>query len=155
MVRYQQKFLWMQVLTSLSSLSIGRRGFREMRTLTSKQTNKQTMKYFFFFFECFSVFNELQKTFGLSYERKKHSEFFYELKEYRSKSYQTLISLFFQFSLWSLAISKYRQYFLMLQTLKLNNKKTEKIIVLRRKKFGRIDSGSQFKDFFAEYKFLL
>ncbi len=29
----------------------------------------------------------------------------------------------------------------MLQTLKLNNKKTEKIFILLRKKFGKIDSG--------------
>ncbi len=33
-----------------------------------------------------------------------------------SQSYQTLISLFFQFLLLSLTISEYRQYFLMLQT---------------------------------------
>jgi hypothetical protein len=39
------------------------------------------------------------------------------------QSYQTLISSFFKFSLLSFAILKYRQYFLMLQTLKLNNKK--------------------------------
>jgi hypothetical protein len=39
-----------------------------------------------------------------------------------NQSYQTMISLFFQFLLSSLAILKYRQYFLMLQTLKLNNK---------------------------------
>ncbi len=44
----------------------------------------------------------------------------------RSQSYQTLISLFFWFLLLSLAISKYRQYFLILQTLKLNNKKRKK-----------------------------
>jgi hypothetical protein len=44
----------------------------------------------------------------------------------RSQSYQTLISSFFQFLLLSLAISKYRQYFLMLQTLKLNNEKWKK-----------------------------
>jgi hypothetical protein len=42
------------------------------------------------------------------------------------QSYQTLISLFFWFLLLSLAISKYKQYFLMLQTLKLNNKKRKK-----------------------------
>ncbi len=60
----------------------------------------------------------------------------------QSQSYQTLISSFFQFLLLSLAILKYRQYFCMLQTLKLNNKKTEKIYVLRRKKFGRIDSSA-------------
>jgi hypothetical protein len=44
----------------------------------------------------------------------------------KSQSYQTLISSFFRFSLLSLAILKYRQYFLMQQTLKLNNKKKEK-----------------------------
>jgi hypothetical protein len=43
-----------------------------------------------------------------------------------SQSYQTLISLFFRFLLLSLAFSKYRQYLLMLQTLKLNNKKQKK-----------------------------
>jgi hypothetical protein len=45
---------------------------------------------------------------------------------FRSQSHQTLISSFFLFLLLSLAISKYRQYFLMLQTLKLNNKKGKK-----------------------------
>ncbi len=50
------------------------------------------------------------------------------------------ISSFFWFSLLSLTISKYRQYFLMLQTLKLNNEKWKNIFVLRRKKFGRIDT---------------
>jgi hypothetical protein len=34
----------------------------------------------------------------------------------------------------------------MLQTLKLNNKKTEKIMVLRRKKLGRIDSFAHRED---------
>ncbi len=58
----------------------------------------------------------------------------------RSQSYQTLISSFFWFLLLSLAISKYWQYFLILQTLKLNTEKQKKIFVLRRKKFGRIDS---------------
>ncbi len=43
-----------------------------------------------------------------------------------SQSYQILISLFFRFLLLSLAISKYIQYFLMLQTLKLSNKKRKK-----------------------------
>jgi hypothetical protein len=44
----------------------------------------------------------------------------------RNQSYQTLISSFFQFFLLGLAISKYRQYFLLLQTLKLNNEKQKK-----------------------------
>ncbi len=50
--------------------------------------------------------------------------------------------VFFRFSLLSLAILKYKPYFLLLQTLKLNNKKWKKIFVLRKKKFGRIDSYS-------------
>jgi hypothetical protein len=41
----------------------------------------------------------------------------------RSQSYQTLISLLFRLTLLSLAILMYNQYFLMLQTLKLNNEK--------------------------------
>ncbi len=53
----------------------------------------------------------------------------------KSQSYQTLIFLFLWFLLLSLAILKYRQYFLMLQTLKLNNKKWKSS-----SKFGRIDS---------------
>ncbi len=40
----------------------------------------------------------------------------------RSQSYQSLISSFLQFTLLSFAILKHRQYFLMLQTLNLNNK---------------------------------
>ncbi len=51
--------------------------------------------------------------------------------------------LFFRFLLLSLAILKYRQNFLKLQTLKLTNEKREKMLVLRRKKFGRIDSWFQ------------
>jgi hypothetical protein len=47
---------------------------------------------------------------------------------------------FSNFHFLSLAIFKYRQYFLILQTIKLTNKKCEKIFVLQRKKFGRIDS---------------
>ncbi len=43
-----------------------------------------------------------------------------------SQSYETLISSFFRFLLLSLDILKYRQYFLILQTLKLNNKKRGK-----------------------------
>ncbi len=60
----------------------------------------------------------------------------------RSQSYKTLISSFFQFSLLSLVILKYRQYFLMLQILKLNNEKQKKKIVSQIKKFGMIDSRS-------------
>ncbi len=63
----------------------------------------------------------------------------------RSQSYKTLISSFFRFSLLSLAISKYRQYFLMLQTLKLNNKQQKKSSFYEEKKFGRIDSRTKKK----------
>jgi hypothetical protein len=42
------------------------------------------------------------------------------------QSYKALISSFFWFSLLNSAILKYRQYFLMLQTLKLTNKKQKK-----------------------------
>jgi hypothetical protein len=70
------------------------------------------------------------------------ASFFHQLST--SQSYQTLISSFFRFSLLSVAISKYRQYFLMQQILKLNNKKRKKIFILGRKKFGRINSSSIF-----------
>jgi hypothetical protein len=50
-----------------------------------------------------------------------------------SQSYQILISSFFWFSLLSLAILKYRQYFCMLQTLKLNNKKWKKSLFYEEK----------------------
>ncbi len=50
-----------------------------------------------------------------------------------------MISSIFWFLLLSLAILKYRQYFLMLQTLKLKNKKPKKSSFYE-KKFGRIDS---------------
>ncbi len=50
-----------------------------------------------------------------------------------SQSYQTLISSFFGCTLVSLAISNYRQYFLMLQTLKLNNKKRKKSLFYKEK----------------------
>jgi hypothetical protein len=43
-------------------------------------------------------------------------------------------NLFSRFCLLSLAIFKYRQYFLILQTLKLNNKKMEKNICFTKKK---------------------
>ncbi len=55
-----------------------------------------------------------------------------------SQSYQTLISLFFRFRLLSLAILKYRQYFIMPHTLELNNKKRKRIFVLRRKNLVRL-----------------
>ncbi len=44
----------------------------------------------------------------------------------RIQSYQTMIYLFFWFSLLGLAISKYKQYFLILQTLKLYIEKRKK-----------------------------
>ncbi len=52
----------------------------------------------------------------------------------RSKFYQTLISLFLQCSFLSLAILKCRQYFRMIQILKLNYKKTEKNLHFMKKK---------------------
>jgi hypothetical protein len=64
--------------------------------------------------------------------------YFVVITKYYSPSYQFFISSFFWFSLLSLAILKYMQYFFMLQTLKLNNKKQKKIVLW--KKFGRIDS---------------
>jgi hypothetical protein len=78
--------------------------------------------------------------FNLSLSFENNNVLFSPLDETKSQSYQTLISLFFQFLLLSLVISKYRQYFLMLQSLKLNDKKWKKIFVKQRKKFGRIDS---------------
>jgi hypothetical protein len=44
----------------------------------------------------------------------------------KSQSYQTLIYSFFWFSILGLAVSKYKQYFLILQTLTLNNEKWKK-----------------------------
>jgi hypothetical protein len=61
-------------------------------------------------------------------------------KQTKSQSYQTMISSLFIFLLLSFAILKYRQYFLMLQTLKLSNKKRKKSLFYEEKKFGRIDS---------------
>jgi hypothetical protein len=52
-----------------------------------------------------------------------------------SQSYQTLLSSFFWFSLLSLAISKYIQYFLMLQTLKLKNENWKKSSFYQEKSF--------------------
>ncbi len=60
----------------------------------------------------------------------------------RSQSYQTLISLFFWFLLLlGLAISKYRQYFLMLQTLKFYNKKRKKILLYNEKNLVGLTQG--------------
>ncbi len=50
-----------------------------------------------------------------------------------SQSYQIFISLFFGFLLLSSAILKYRQYFLILQTLKLTNKKQKKSLFYQEK----------------------
>ncbi len=83
---------------------------------------------------------KFDKTQGENVVRVKFSGTITTFCETRSHSYQTLISLFFWFLLLSFAILKYRQYFLMLQTLKLYNKKWEKIFVWQRKKFSRIDS---------------
>jgi hypothetical protein len=58
-----------------------------------------------------------------------------------SQSYQTLISSFFWFFLLSLAISKYRQYFLMLQTLKLTNKKRKKSLFYEEKSLVGLTPG--------------
>jgi hypothetical protein len=52
---------------------------------------------------------------------------------YWSQSYRTLISLFFRFLLLTLAISKYRKYFLMLQTLKLNDEKWKNLCFTKKK----------------------
>jgi hypothetical protein len=49
--------------------------------------------------------------------------------------------LFFRFLLLSLAISKYRQYFLMLQTLKLNNEKWKKSLFYKEKSFVGLTPG--------------
>jgi hypothetical protein len=51
-----------------------------------------------------------------------------------------LISLFFQFSLLSWRVCSIRKYFLYFKIGNLKSKKQKKIFVLRRKKFGRIDS---------------
>ncbi len=69
-----------------------------------------------------------------------------------SQSNQTLISSFFWSSLLSLAISKYRQYFLILQTLKLNKKKRPKVFILHRKKLVGLTKDS-FSCFFFSLSF--
>jgi hypothetical protein len=51
----------------------------------------------------------------------------------KSQSYQTLNFSFFRFSLLSLAILKQRHNFLMLQTLKINNKKQKKFSFYKEK----------------------
>jgi hypothetical protein len=64
-----------------------------------------------------------------------------------SQSYQTLISDFcyyFWFLLLSLAISKYRQYFLMLKTLKLNNEKQKKSSFYEEKSLVGLIPGTNF-----------
>ncbi len=61
--------------------------------------------------------------------------------DFRSQFYQTLISLFFRFLLLSLAILKYRQYFIMLQTLKLNNEKWKKSTVYEEKSLVGLTRG--------------
>jgi hypothetical protein len=53
-----------------------------------------------------------------------------------------MIFSLFRFLLLSLAISKYRQYFLLLQALRLNNEKWKKSSFFEEKKFGRIDSST-------------
>ncbi len=58
----------------------------------------------------------------------------------RSQSYKNLISSFFRFSLLSLSFCRTWKNCLYIKMAKLNSEKTEKIFVLRRKKFGRIDS---------------
>ncbi len=72
---------------------------------------------------------------------------FWCLIKSRSQSYQTLISLFFQFLLLSLAFLKHRQYFLILQTLKLNNKKRKKSMFYEEKSLVRLTPGSQTRIF--------
>ncbi len=59
-----------------------------------------------------------------------------------SQSYQTLISSFLQFLLLSLAILKYRHVIFLCYKHSILTKKTEKIFILQRKKFSRIDSKS-------------
>jgi hypothetical protein len=59
---------------------------------------------------------------------------------YWSQSYQTLISLFSRFSFLVFSVCSTRKCCLYFEMAKLNSKKTVKILVLRRKEFGRIDS---------------
>ncbi len=65
-----------------------------------------------------------------------------------SQSYLTLISSFFQFFLLSLAILKHRQYFCMLQTLKLNNKKWKKSLFYEEKSLVGLAPGLSIASFY-------
>ncbi len=58
----------------------------------------------------------------------------------RSQSFKTLISSFFRFLFLSLSVCRTGKYCLYIKMSKHNSKKRKKICVLRRKKFGRIDS---------------
>jgi hypothetical protein len=58
-----------------------------------------------------------------------------------SQSFKALISLFFQFLFLSLAILKYRQYFLKLQTLKFNNEKWKKSLFYEEKSLVGLTPG--------------
>jgi hypothetical protein len=51
---------------------------------------------------------------------------------------------FFAFPIFAIKLGhfKYKQYFLMQQTLTLNNEKQKKSLFYEEKKFGRIDSGT-------------
>jgi hypothetical protein len=60
---------------------------------------------------------------------------------YESQSYQTMISSIFEFLLLSLAILKYRQYFLMLQTLKLSIQKQKKSLFYKEKSLVELTPG--------------
>jgi hypothetical protein len=63
----------------------------------------------------------------------------------KSQSYQTSISSFIRFSLLSLSVCSIRKYFMHFEMANLNSKKTEKILILRRKTFGKIDSNIMIK----------
>ncbi len=102
------------------------------------ESQKVTSEWRLFLDTIFIYLTVLFKTFRLEEEKK--NDF---VSKFWSQSYQPLIFSFLKFLFLSLAILKYRQHFLMLQTLKLNNEKWKKIFVLRRKKFGRIDASSR------------
>ncbi len=62
---------------------------------------------------------------------------------------------FFRFLLLSLSVCSIRKYCMCYKMAKLNSKKRKKIFILRRKKFGRIDSWCRiFFHFFSLYFFL-
>ncbi len=65
----------------------------------------------------------------------------------RGQSYLTLNSSFFWFSFLSLAFSKFRQYFLMLKTLNLNNKKRKKSSFYEEKSLVGLTPGLQIRVF--------